>query len=87
LHFLGTALAMLTIVLAIVNLNAWIFLLTPVVAYAFAFAGHFWVEKNRPLSLQYPLWTFLADGQMFLFMCLGRMDREVKRMGVLNAEM
>jgi hypothetical protein len=86
LHFTGTALAMLALVFAVVTSNAWLLLFAPVAAYGFAFAGHHWVEKNRSSSLQYPLWSLLADLQMFAFMCLGRMDREVKRMGVLNAE-
>jgi hypothetical protein len=85
LHFLGSSLALLCILFGLL-FSAWFFLAAPFAGYAFAWAGHFFVEKNRPATFQYPLWSLIADYQMFLFMCMGRMDREVKRMGVLNLE-
>lgn len=85
-HFLGTSLALLALILATVNLNPWFLLAAPICGYGLSWIGHFVFEKNRPLTFQYPLWSFMGDCQMFVFMCLGRMDREVKRMGVLNAE-
>ncbi|HEY8278040.1 MAG TPA: DUF962 domain-containing protein [Bdellovibrionota bacterium] len=62
------------------------FLAMPVCGYGFGWFGHMVFEKNRPATFQYPLWSFLAFFQMIAFMCLGRMDREVRRMGVLNLE-
>jgi hypothetical protein len=58
----------------------------PFVGYGFAWFGHFFVEKNRPATLRHPVWSLMGDFHMFYLMCLGRMDREVRRMGVLNAE-
>jgi hypothetical protein len=42
-------------------------------AYACAWAGHFGVEKNRPATLQYPLWSFLGDLRMWSLMARGRL--------------
>lgn len=85
LHFIGTALALISLLLGML-VNPWFFLAAPVSGYAFAWAGHFFIEKNKPATFQYPIWSLMADYQMFFFMCIGRMDREVKRMGVLNQE-
>jgi hypothetical protein len=85
-HFLGTALGLLAVVLAVTNSNPWLFLLAPVFGYGLAWVGHHFIEKNHPATFTYPLWSFVADLHMFTLMCLGRMDREVKRMHVLNAE-
>lgn len=84
LHFLGTSLSLFCLLLAFVSLRFGFLVLMPFVGYGFAWVGHFAFEKNRPATFQYPLWSLMADFQMFAFMCMGRMDREVKRMGVLR---
>lgn len=86
LHFLGTSLVIFSSLLAVVRQEPAYLLGAPVAGYLFAWFGHFFVEKNRPATFRYPLWSLIADFQMFALMCLGRMDREVKRMGVLNLE-
>lgn len=83
LHFLGTALVFLCVVLGVTS-SVWFFALIPFVGYGFAFLGHYVFEKNRPATFQYPLWSLVADFHMFAFMAMGRMDREVKRMDVLS---
>ncbi len=79
LHFLGTSLVLLMLVLAVMNLNAWLLLAMPVFGYGFAWVGHFYAEKNRPATFTYPIWSLMGDFQMFYFMCQGRMDEEVRR--------
>ena len=86
LHFLGTSLVLLCVVLAFCNLNLWFLVLAPFCGYGFAWLGHFYFEQNKPATFQYPLWSLMGDFQMFAFMCMGKMDREVKRMSVLVTE-
>ncbi len=50
-----------------------------VVGYAAAWAGHFFVEHNRPATFKHPLWSFAADYKMVALMLTGRMSREVER--------
>lgn len=83
LHFLGTSLVLLSLLLGVL-VNAWFLLAVPFVGYGFAWLGHFVFEKNRPATFEYPLWSLMADFHMFALMCAGRMDREVKRMTVLS---
>lgn len=82
LHFIGTVLTLLWVVLAF-TVNIWFFVAAPITGYGLAWAGHFYVEKNHPATFRYPVWSLAADIHMFLLMCAGRMDREVKRMGIL----
>ena len=44
-----------------------------VAAYAAAWTGHFGVEKNRPATFQYPLWSFLGDLRMWSLMAQGKL--------------
>lgn len=47
--------------------------------YAAAWAGHFFVERNRPATFEHPLWSFVADYKMIGLMLAGRMGEEVER--------
>jgi hypothetical protein len=61
LHFIGTSLAVLLIIAFVFSGN-WGFLLAALVqAHAFAWAGHFFFESNRPATFQYPVFSFMAD--------------------------
>jgi hypothetical protein len=57
----------------------WFFGFAPVAGYAFAWMGHFFIEKNRPATFRYPLWSLKADWIMWFKMLSGRMDDEVRR--------
>ena len=85
LHFAGTAIGLFFLLLG-VALSPWYVLGFPLFGYGLAWVGHFVFERNFPATFRYPLWSLMGDFQMFAFMCAGRMDREVKRMGVLNLE-
>lgn len=84
-HFVGTTFVIASFLLACTR-SLWFLLAMPVCGYGFAWFGHFVFERNTPATWKYPLWSLLADFHMFAFMCLGKMDREVKRMGVLHQE-
>lgn len=80
LHFIGSLLVIILLLLGVFSdLRYWI--LIPFAGYGFAWVSHFTVEKNRPATFQYPLWSLMADYRMFWLMCIGRMDDEVRRYG------
>jgi hypothetical protein len=61
MHVLGTTLAILAIVAAVVFRAPILLLAVPVLGYGFAFSSHFIWEKNKPASFGHPLWSFRAD--------------------------
>jgi len=79
LHFIGSTLGVICLILTIVMGNLWFIPLGFVLGYSFAWTGHFFVEHNKPATFQYPIWSFLADWKMWRIMLLGRMSEEMKR--------
>jgi hypothetical protein len=73
LHFIGTTLVVATTITAAVSLNPWLLLAVPVLGYGFAWVGHFVVEKNRPATFTYPLWSLMGDFVMWSEMLRGRL--------------
>lgn len=61
LHFIGTSLIGLWIVLAVVLGNAWWLLLIPLGGYGFAWVGHFFFEQNKPATFKYPGYSLASD--------------------------
>jgi hypothetical protein len=80
LHYVGTTLAIGTVATAVVTVNpAWL-LLTPVVGYAPAWIGHFVIEKNRPATFKYPVWSLRGDLKMLSLALAGKMGDELERL-------
>jgi hypothetical protein len=79
LHFAGTTLGLALLMWFVATGRWYFFPLFPVVGYAFAWLAHFFVEKNRPATFKYPLWSFISDFRMIWLMITGRMDAEVER--------
>ena len=72
LHFIGTTLGILFLAHAFSTLNFWWLLAGLVAGYAFAWAGHFFFEKNRPATFTHPLYSFMGDWVMWKDMLTGR---------------
>lgn len=86
LHYIGTSLVVL-IALGAVASGRWVWLAAlPVAGYAFAWAAHFGVEKNRPATFTYPLWSLAADFRMWWLWLTGRLGPELERAGVDRAQ-
>jgi hypothetical protein len=64
MHAAGTGLGLCTLVGAFVIGHPWYALLWPVVAYGFAWTGHFLIEGNKPATFGHPFWSFISDFRM-----------------------
>lgn len=82
LHYAGT-----TLVVAIAAFSAitgrWSWLLAiPLAGYGFAWLAHLLIEKNRPATFTYPLWSLAADFRMWWLWLTCRLGAELNRAGV-----
>jgi hypothetical protein len=74
LHFIGSSLGIALLISAIILKSGWLVLGAFVVGYAFAWVGHFFIEKNRPATFKYPLWSFISDWRLWYLMLTNRLD-------------
>jgi hypothetical protein len=73
LHGVGSLLAIGLAIAFIAIGKWWLFPLALIPGYAFAWIGHFFIEKNRPATFTYPLWSFMGDWKMLVLMLTGRL--------------
>ena len=78
LHATGSMLAIACFALGL-SWNLWFLLAEPLVGYAFAWYGHFFVEHNKPATFGHPFYSLAADYRMLFLMMAGRMEAEVAR--------
>src|SRR5688500_4757211 len=75
LHLAGTAVALACVILAAALRQPWFLLGGLVAGYAFAWAAHFFVERNRPATFTYPLKSFASDWVMFGAFLTGQLGK------------
>lgn len=82
LHFIGSSLGL--IILAVALISAKYILIVPalVSGYAFAWFGHFFIEKNRPATFTYPLKSFISDWRMWYCTFMDKTEAEMQRFGI-----
>ena len=72
LHFVGTTIGLALTVYALWSGRyAWLLAVLPV-GYGFAWVGHFFFEKNRPATFEYPLFSFMGDWVMWKDILIGK---------------
>jgi hypothetical protein len=82
LHYIGTTLVVAVAVFAFASGRLGWLLAMPLAGYFFAWLAHFTVERNRPATFTYPLWSLAADFRMWWLWLTRRLGPELERAGV-----
>ena len=80
MHFVGTSGAVALVVVAGVMGEPLLLVAALVCGYFFAWLSHLLIERNRPATFTYPLFSLAGDFHMWALMWQGRMDAEVERL-------
>ena len=65
MHFIGTSLVILTLLVSLATSSHKLLLLLPIFGYGFAWIGHFVFEKNKPATFKHPLYSLIGDFVMY----------------------
>ena len=82
LHIAGTSLALVALAAGAVSASGWLVLAALLLGYGPAWFAHFIVERNRPATFRYPLWSLFSDLRMTSLWIVGGLGRELDRAGI-----
>ncbi len=86
-HFCGTALLLVSLIMGIISGKWLFFVLIPLLGYGFAWVGHFFIEKNKPATFTYPLYSLASDFLMFWHMLNGQINTQLtKAKNIINSK-
>src|SRR5215212_8582100 len=72
LHLIGTTAGIALIIYFVATGRWWLFFFGLIPGYGCAWLAHFLIEKNKPATFKYPLWSFIGDYKMIAWMLMGR---------------
>ena len=72
LHFIGTSVGIFFLIIFLTSFEFMYLLFALISGYAFAWIGHFFIEKNKPATFKYPLYSFIGDHKMFIEILQGK---------------
>jgi len=68
-HSIGSVICIVGVVTGLVLGSIWPVIGALFVGYLCAFTGHWWIERNRPLTFQYPILAGICNWRLFAVEC------------------
>jgi hypothetical protein len=84
LHFIGTTIAIRNILMLLYTFSIIYLVYAIVGAYSLAWIGHFFVEKNKPATFNYPVKSLICDFIMYGKIITGQIHNDFKKHGLKN---
>lgn len=78
LHFIGTALVIISLIGGLLFHDLRFIIAVPFLGYGFAWVGHFFFEKNKPATFQYPGYSLASDFMLFWDLLNGKQSFKSK---------
>ena len=78
IHLAGTGAAVVLLGAAVVTGNWWLPAAAVAAGYGSAWTAHAFIEKNKPATFTYPLWSLASDFKMLGHFVTGTLKREVE---------
>ena len=72
MHFIGTSIGIFFLIKFFLSFNFIYLLFALISGYAFAWVGHFFIEKNKPATFKYPFYSFIGDHKMYVEILQGK---------------
>jgi hypothetical protein len=79
-HFIGTLLVFFVIGYVISSGKERFLFYLPIFGYGFAWFSHAVIERNKPTTYKYPIWTLISDFRMFFELLIGKQKFSGKTM-------
>ena len=72
LHFIGTTFSLYFLINFFLSFEIKFIFFSLISGYGFAWVAHFFVEKNKPATFTYPLYSCVADHLMYIEILRGK---------------
>jgi hypothetical protein len=82
IHLFGTGFATALLIGAFLADKPSLIVFALIAGYGPAWFAHFFVERNRPATFTYPLWSLISDYRMAFAWLTGGLERELEKAGV-----
>lgn len=81
-HYAGTGLGIACLIGALVSQIWWLLAVALLAGYGPAWVSHALIERNRPATFTYPVWSFVSDFRMAALWLSGRLRPALRAAGV-----
>ena len=72
MHFIGTAISIVFLIYFVMTFELIALFFALLSGYGFAWISHFFIEKNKPATFKYPLYSLISDYKMFVEILRGK---------------
>ena len=84
-HVVGTSLSIVLLIAAFFLGDGKLLLLAVLTGYGCAWISHFFIEKNRPATFKYPMWSLRADFKLW-YLSLVLRSLSLQKLGLPSLE-